>query len=56
MIDENFPDTRTLVCTTRAVGVDTEWVEQVHRKVHRRSDPTIRQLPCYHKLSFLATG
>jgi len=23
-------------CTTLAVGVDTEWVEQVHRKAHRR--------------------
>ena len=22
-------------CTTLAVGADTEWVEQVHRKAHR---------------------
>ena len=35
-------------CTTLAVGADTEWVEQVHRKAHRRGDPATRQWPRYH--------
>jgi len=35
-------------CTTLAVGADPEWVVEVHRKAHRRSDPTTQQWPRYH--------